>query len=253
MSTDYLTSKQYKFGQEYCIDLDGTKAAIRAGYAESSAAQEASRQLKNVKVLAYIEQRKQELATQAMLTPSWVLDQWHKIATADNNELTQLRRVNCRYCHGYGHQYQWTESEYAAALNVAIERGRAAPDGMGGFGFNQKADPNLACPECVGEGVEYLHVADTRNLKGKARLLYAGVQKTKDGLKILTRDQDAALVNISKFLGMSLDRKEISGPGGGPVPLAHLSAADLTDDQLATILAAVEPPVALPASSEGDE
>jgi hypothetical protein len=109
---------------------------------------------------------------------------------------------------------------------------------MGGFGFDLNAEPHPACPECGGLGQELIYVADTRKLKGSARRLYAGVKKTKDGLQIITRDQDAALANISRYLGMLVDRKEISGPGGGPVPLAHITADDLSDDQLAAILKA---------------
>ena len=37
---------------------------------------------------------------------------------------------------------------------------------------------------------------------------------------------------------MMVDKKEFSGPGGGPIPLANLTAEDLTDDQLAAILKA---------------
>jgi hypothetical protein len=122
-------------------------------------------------------------------------------------------------------------------LNKAIDAGKEAPDGMGGFGFDMNADPHPDCPECAGNGQEYLHVADTRKLKGSARRLYAGVQRTKDGLKVLTRDQDAALANISRYLGMLKDRTEISGPNGGPLPLAHIRAEDLSDDQLAALLA----------------
>ena len=81
-------------------------------------------------------------------------------------------------------------------------------------------------------------MADTRKLRGSARRLYAGVQKTKEGLKIVTRDQDAALTNIARYLGMMVDKKEISGPGGGPLAMATLTAEDLTDEQLAAILKA---------------
>lgn len=35
-----------------------------------------------------------------------------------------------------------------------------------------------------------------------------------------------------------VQQHEITGPGGGPVPLAHITADDLTDDQLAAILKA---------------
>ena len=235
-----LNDRQTRFVQEYCKDFNATQAAIRAGYAKNSAGQQAHDLLKNPEIAEGIEERKEQLAALVELDAAWVLRQWKQIATADPNELMQLRRICCRHCHGYGHQYQWTEAEYMSAVNKAIDSGKPAPDGMGGFGYDMNAEPHPDCPECGGQGQEYLHVADTRKLKGSAKRLYAGVQKTKEGLKILTRDQDAALSNISRYLGMLVDRKEISGPNGGPVPMAHITADDLTDDQLAAILKADE-------------
>lgn len=87
-----------------------------------------------------------------------------------------------------------------------------------------------------------MHINDTRHLKGSARRLYAGVQKTKDGLKILTRDQDTALKVVEAYLGMNIERKEISGPGGTPISIANIKAEDLTDDQLAAIFKADDNP-----------
>lgn len=238
-----MTPLQTKFVLEYCKDLseegekpNATEAAIRAGCPKASAHVTAHHWLKNPKIQAAIEERKAELAAAAGLTVEKILKLWLEIANADANDITQLRRVCCRHCHGFGHQYQWTEAEYTKAVNFAIDNGKECPDGMGGFGFNMNAEPHPDCPECGGLGQEYLHVEDTRKLKGPARRLYAGVQRTKDGLKVLMRDQDAALANLSKYLGMLVDKKEISGPGGGPVPLAHITADDLTDDQLAAIL-----------------
>lgn len=235
-----LNDRQTRFVQEYCKDFNATQAAIRAGYSEKTAGQQAHELLKNVEIAEAVEERKEQLAALAEIDGAWVLRQWKQIATVDPNELMQLRRGCCRHCHGFGHQYQWTEGEYSAAVDRAIETGKPAPDGMGGFGFDMNADPHPDCPECGGHGVESVHFTDTRKLRGAARRLYAGVQKTKEGLKIVTRDQDAALTNIARYLGMMVDRKEISGPNGGPVPLAHITADDLTDDQLAAILKADE-------------
>jgi len=233
-----MNDKQARFVQEYCKDFNATQAAIRAGYAKNSAGQQAHDLLKIPEIAEAIEDRKEQLAALAEIDAAWVLKQWRQIATADANELMQLRRVCCRHCHGYGHQYQWTEAEYTDAVNKAIDAGKQAPDGMGGFGYDMNADPHPECPECGGHGVEVVHMADTRRLRGSARRLYAGVQKTKEGLKIVTRDQDAALTNIARYLGMMVDKKELSGPGGGPIPMASLTADDLTDDQLAAILKA---------------
>jgi phage terminase small subunit len=99
------------------------------------------------------------------------------------------------------------------------------------------ADPHPECPECGGHGIETPLIADTRKLKPSGRRLYAGVQKTKDGLKVIMRDQDAALSNLSSYLGMKVERREISGPGGKPLSLVSLKAEDLTDDELAAVIA----------------
>jgi hypothetical protein len=80
-------------------------------------------------------------------------------------------------------------------------------------------------------------VEETRKLKGSARRLYGGLKQDKDGrIQVLMRDQDAALNNIAKYLGMVVDKRELSGPNGQPVPVAHYDAKDLTDDQLAAII-----------------
>lgn len=49
-----LTEKQEAFCREYLVDLNGTQAAIRAGYAESGASVEASRMLGIPKIQEYV-------------------------------------------------------------------------------------------------------------------------------------------------------------------------------------------------------
>ncbi len=233
-----LTPKQRRFVNEYCVDENATQAYIRAGYSPEGAGPSAHALLKNPKVKDAIAERMEEVAVAASVTPEMIVREWYKIAFADPNDLVQIRRTCCRHCHGFGHQYQWTEAEYSAAVDKAVDSGKAAPDGMGGFGFNPNAAPAADCPECGGLGIEDVHVADTRKLRGPAKVLYAGAERTRNGIKIHMRDKDAAVVNLARYLGMLVDKKEFSGPGGGPIPLANLTADDLTDDQLAAILKA---------------
>ena len=233
-----LTPKQRKFVNEYCVDENATQAATRAGYSKDTARQIGSELLSKPYMRLAIAERMEECAVAASITPEWVVNQWARIASANPNDIVQVRRVCCRHCHGFGHQYQWTEAEYSAAVNTAIDAGKDAPDGMGGFGYDPKAEPNKNCPECGGLGLEYVHVADTRHLRGAARDLYAGAEKTKNGIKINMRDKDAAVANLARYLGMMVDRKEISGVGGAPMAFLSLSASDLTDDQLASFIAA---------------
>lgn len=55
-----LSPKQRRFVWEYEMDWNGTRAAIRAGYGEKSAAVTASRLLKNANVAAYVRARQRE-------------------------------------------------------------------------------------------------------------------------------------------------------------------------------------------------
>ncbi len=230
-----LTPKQRRFVNEYCVDENATQAYIRAGYAQEGAGQAAHKLLKIAEIAGAIAERMEEVAVAASITPEWVVAQWAQIARADPNALVQVRRVGCRHCHGFGHQYQWTEAEYTSAVDKAVDAGKPAPDGMGGFGFKPNATPHADCTECGGLGIEDVHIADTRKVKSP---LYVGAERTRNGIKITMRDKDAAVSNLARYLGMLVSKTELSGPGGGPVALAHISAGDFSDDQLAAILKA---------------
>jgi hypothetical protein len=68
--TNDLTPRIARFVGEYLVDPNGTKAAIRAGYSEKTAAQQASRLLRNVKVQQAIAASQKELAQRRL----WNLD-----------------------------------------------------------------------------------------------------------------------------------------------------------------------------------
>jgi phage terminase small subunit len=60
---------------------------------------------------------------------------------------------------------------------------------------------------------------DARLLSERARRLYAGIKVTKDGIEVKMRDQDAALLNLAKHLGMFVQKVEHSGKNGGAIPI----------------------------------
>ncbi|MEQ8710235.1 MAG: terminase small subunit [Rhodospirillales bacterium] len=55
-----LTAKQAKFVEEYCIDQNGTQAALRAGYSEKTAYSIASENLRKPEISAVILERMAE-------------------------------------------------------------------------------------------------------------------------------------------------------------------------------------------------
>lgn len=226
-----LTIKQIKFAHEY-FKTGQASASYRAVYSvenmsDASISSGAQQLLNNAKVVEYLEQLHDEAAHVAQLSVGWVLKQYMQIATANVNDLIESRRVCCRHCHGIGHAYQWIDQqEWAQAVAHVMEynadRPRKAaekplPDTSGGFGFWATRDPVATCPKCFGEGHQHVHVHDTRRLTGPAKLLYAGVKQTQHGIEIKTRDQDAALDYLAKYLGIDKKTLEVSGPNGGPV------------------------------------
>ena len=44
------------------------------------------------------------------------------MATADPNELMRYMRVNCRFCWGIDHNYQWTVGEFKEQFNTRTTR-----------------------------------------------------------------------------------------------------------------------------------
>ncbi len=79
-----LTGKQQMFVEEYPVDLNGTQAAIRAGYAKSGASVEAHRLLRNAKVAAAISSA---LAERTGVTQTHIVDELAAIGFTEIHDL----------------------------------------------------------------------------------------------------------------------------------------------------------------------
>jgi len=80
---DGLTYRQRRFAEEYPVDFNGTKAAIRAKYSERSAHAQATHLLKNPKVTAAIAKRVDVLTRAADVSTRKVIDSLYKLAFCD--------------------------------------------------------------------------------------------------------------------------------------------------------------------------
>ncbi len=238
VNDDLRTDKQAAFVREYVKDWNATEAAIRAGYSEHKAQEQGSRLLSNVMVKAAIERRLTQIAAIAEVDAAMVVRELLDVATADVRELVSVHRDCCRYCYGIDHRRQCTRGEYERDLADAVAAGEPAPELAGGIGYNANREPHRECPECFGRGVESVIVTDTRKLTDKAAKLYAGAQQTKDGVKALGRDKNAALMALGRYLGIFKEKTEMSGPGGGPVQLQAVPVSEMSDEQLDAILRA---------------
>lgn len=205
-----MNFRQTRFAIEYCVDYNATQAAKRAGYSETSSHDIGCQLLKNIEVLDFIKSHEQDIAIAAMVTPAWILAQYAGIAQANPDDLISGRSKPCAQCWPSGLNYD---------------------------------DPNAECALCGGEGRLVTVLKDTSRLTGSARKLFAGLKRTKDGIEVKMRDQDGALKMLAQHAGMIVERKELSGPGGGPLNVRAIR--EMTDEQLQEIidqqLAAKEP------------
>lgn len=128
-------------------------------------------------VFAAVREAQAKRSERVQVDQDWVLRQWQTIAEADPRELVQYLRGPCPDC--------WGEAGHA--------------------------DPNPDCGKCGGHGKGHVVLTDTRKLSPAAAKLYAGVQLGREGIKVNMRDQDGALVNIARHLGMFKDSLELKG------------------------------------------
>lgn len=68
-----LTEMQRKFCEEYLEDLNGTRAAVRAGYASKGANNQAAQLMRNPKIKAHIEELIEERRRNSKVTEDYVL------------------------------------------------------------------------------------------------------------------------------------------------------------------------------------
>ena len=81
-----LTDKQRRFCEEYVVDWNGAQAAIRAGYSDKTAREQASRLLTNVNVGKYIEDCKSKVAELAGISALQNAMWLKEIAETDNGD-----------------------------------------------------------------------------------------------------------------------------------------------------------------------
>jgi phage terminase small subunit len=228
------SAKQRAFVAEYLKDLNGTQAAIRAGYSPDSARFIASELLAKPEIAAEVEAAMKARAERNALDADAVIQRFNDIANADPSELMEIQRACCRYCYGTGHLYQRTPREMRearenwnasqAAAKKEDPKHRIVPfDEAGGIGYDPRKTPHPNCPECWGEGVERVVLKDIRDASPQARLLFAGVKQTQRGPEIRLYSRVGALKAVGEHMGLFKQRIEHTGKDGGPITTFKLA------------------------------
>lgn len=98
---DELTPKIKRFCEEYIKDLNGTQAAIRAGYSAKTANEQSSQLLAKLNVKNYISELKQSLSDKNEGLAQQVIDELKKLGFANiqdyidpENEIKDLTKID---------------------------------------------------------------------------------------------------------------------------------------------------------------
>lgn len=94
-------SKQQRFIQEYLVDLNGTQAAIRAGYSPHTAVKQASRLLTKADIKRAIESGKKKLADAIQMDRRRILEELTVLASVNVNDIWDFsgRKPKLRPAH----------------------------------------------------------------------------------------------------------------------------------------------------------
>ncbi|MBD3362876.1 hypothetical protein GF362_04095 [Candidatus Dojkabacteria bacterium] len=88
-----LTVKQKRFCEEYSIDFNGKKAAIRAGYSTKTATEQASRLLSKKSIQEYLRQIQKQTREKMEMKKETYLNRLNEIQKTTNNNNEAIRAI----------------------------------------------------------------------------------------------------------------------------------------------------------------
>lgn len=201
---------------------------------------------KDKDVAMLLENLRAKSAEKVITQAADVAEEMLRMHAVDTTQIVQHRRLNCRYCNGTEHNYQWkNEAEFESA-SIAYEltkqtsvrtkaakatKAKGAPSDAGGYGFRFNAQPVPSCPNCFGEGIPDVFIADTRFLTPQQKRVIQGIKQGKEGIEVKFRDQDGALKAAGQMLGGFKSVVTLQNPDGSavtPPPTPQLPTDPLT-------------------------
>jgi phage terminase small subunit len=194
-----LTPKQARFVDEYLVDLNGTQAAIRAGYSARGADVQAVRLLGNARISAAIASRQTKRTARTEVTQDRVISELALIAFSDMRDFAQ-----------WGNEAMLTEEQ----INVLVSGHIEIPSDKRVRSLDKEAQRFLESNGCP---VEWRTV-DLRNSDklGEVSRAVMSVAEGQHGVSIKLYDKMKALELLGKHLGLA-DRHELTGKDGKPL------------------------------------
>jgi phage terminase small subunit len=113
-----LTPKQEKFCQEYIINLNGTQAAIRAGYSQKTAYSMAEKLLKKPEIKAKLAQSRQEQESRTQIDADWALQRYGEIANFKIEDIVSFNGSQVIFKP----MSEWTPEAKGAVSSLKLDR-----------------------------------------------------------------------------------------------------------------------------------
>ena len=157
-----LPPMRKKFVEEYLVDLNGTQAAIRAGYSGKTARSQAARLLADVNIQAEIAKARKRAAKRNEVSLDRVIEEYRRLAFADTTDAIYIRN---------GRVYVHDTESLTVEQRAAISEIRQTKDGIA-VKFHSKT----VALEALGKHLGLFE--DKANLGGTIEVIY---RRGKDG------------------------------------------------------------------------
>lgn len=198
-----LTDKEEKFIELVLEGMNLTEAYYGAGYTPAKrmyANKRAQELAKRPRIAQIIQERKEKVRDRHNLRVDLLVMRLKSIVEADPTQLVGVEKHNCRHCWGIDFKYRFTDEEFESR-RLAAESGNYEMNEEGGAGFTAGRAPHPDCPNCAGHGIGVVKIADTRTLSPAEKLLYAGAEQTRSGIKVKLHNQMEALIKLLEISG----------------------------------------------------
>ncbi|MER9847400.1 terminase small subunit [Mesorhizobium sp. M0106] len=159
-----LTHRQRRFIQEYLRSETATEAALRAGYASSSAHAMASRLLDDPEILAAIEQGQQKRLDRVGVDADYLLKRLHEEVEADLADLYEEETGSLLPVHEWPEV--WRRGLVAGVETEELFDGRGEDRKQIGVARKVKLSDRVRRLEAIGRHVSVAAFRDTLEVKG---------------------------------------------------------------------------------------
>lgn len=124
-----LTDRQARFCEEYLIDLNATQAAIRAGYSEKTAREQAAQNLSKLNIQEKIAELKAERSKRTEITQDSVIQELAAVARAEVKGVRAVDKLKALELLGkhlgmFVERYEVNAAEIEKRIAEAREQGK---------------------------------------------------------------------------------------------------------------------------------